>query len=154
MSAQRRIDAFLRSPTVVCVSPMYYFAKTCSRMRLDVQQVVERVARALLTHAGVAFGTSHNLAQMAEALPLEHPFRERIRAFDAFSSAVTAFRYPTSTGRLQQPPQTGEPSIRPETPLEAQGEQHSFSVFNIPTRDIPSPTTAGLCLRKADCGER
>jgi hypothetical protein len=58
---------------------------------LYVQQVVERVARALLTHAGVAFGTSHNLGQMAEALPLEHPFRERIRAFDAFSSAVTAF---------------------------------------------------------------
>jgi hypothetical protein len=32
----------------------------------------------------------------------------RIRAFDALSSAVTAFHYPTSTGRLQQPPQTGE----------------------------------------------
>jgi HEPN domain len=86
---------------------MYYFAKTCSRMRLCTQ-VVERVARALLRHAGVPFGTNHNLAQMAEALPLEHPFRERLRAFDAFSSAVTAFRYPTSTGRLQQPPQTGE----------------------------------------------
>jgi hypothetical protein len=106
MSAHRRIDAFLRSPTVVCVPPVYYFAKTCAT--LYVQQVVERVARALLTHAGVAFGTSNNLGQMAEALPLEHPFRERIRAFDAFSSAVTAFRYPTSTGRLQQPPQTGE----------------------------------------------
>jgi hypothetical protein len=37
-----------------------------------------------------------------------HPFKERIRAFDALSSAVTAFRYPTSTGRLQLPPQAGE----------------------------------------------
>jgi len=75
---------------------------------LYVQQVVERVARALLTHAGVSFGTSHNLGQMAEAFPVGHPFKERIRAFDTLSSAVTAFRYPTSTGRLQQPPQTGE----------------------------------------------
>jgi hypothetical protein len=48
------------------------------------------------------------LLKMAETLPLEHPFRERIRAFDAFSTAVTAFRYRTSTGRLQQPRQTGE----------------------------------------------
>jgi len=109
MSAQRRIDAFftladrgLRTANVLFRENLFEDAT------LYVQQVVERVARALLTHAGIAFGTSHNLAQMAEALPLEHPFRERIRAFDAFSSAVTAFRYPTSTGRLQQPPQTGE----------------------------------------------
>ena len=109
MSAQRRIDAFftladrgLRTGNVLFRENLFEDAT------LYVQQVVERVARALLTHAGVAFGASHNLAQMAEALPSEHPFRERIRAFDAFSSAVTAFRYPTSTGRLQQPPQTGE----------------------------------------------
>jgi HEPN domain-containing protein len=109
MSAHRRIDAFftladrgLRTASVLFRENLFEDAT------LYVQQVVERVARALLTHAGVAFGTSHNLGQMAEALPLEHPFRERIRAFDAFSSAVTAFRYPTSTGRLQQPPQTGE----------------------------------------------
>ena len=109
MSAQRRIDAFfmladrgLRTANVLFRENLFEDAT------LYVQQVVERVARALLTHAGVAFGTSHNLGQMAEALPLEHPFRERIRAFDAFSSAVTAFRYPTSAGRLQQPPQTGE----------------------------------------------
>ena len=109
MSAQRRIDAFftladrgLRTANVLFRENLFEDAT------LYVQQVVERVARALLTHAGIGFGTSHNLGQMAEALPLEHPFRERIRAFDAFSSAVTAFRYPTSTGRLQQPPQTGE----------------------------------------------
>ena len=109
MSAKRRVDAFftladrgLRTANVLFCENLFEYAT------LYVQQVVERVARALLTDAGVAFGTSHNLAQMAEALPLEHPFRERIRAFDAFSSAVTAFRYPTSTGRLQQPRQTGE----------------------------------------------
>jgi HEPN domain-containing protein len=84
MSAQRRIDAFftladrgLRTANVLFRENLFEDAT------LYVQQVVERVARALLTHAGVAFGTSHNLAQMAEALPLEHPFRERIRAFDA-----------------------------------------------------------------------
>jgi hypothetical protein len=33
---------------------------------LYVQQVVERVARALLTHAGVAFGTSHSVLIAAQ----------------------------------------------------------------------------------------
>jgi hypothetical protein len=45
---------------------------------------------------------------MAEAFPVGPPFKERVRVFDALSCAVTAFRHPTSAGRLQQPPQTGE----------------------------------------------
>ena len=109
MSVQRRIDAFLTlADRGVRAADVPFDEDLFKDTTLYVQQVVERVAPALLTHAGVSFGTSHNLGQMAEALPLEHPFRERVRAFDAFSSAVTAFRYPTSTGRLQQPPQTGE----------------------------------------------
>jgi hypothetical protein len=72
-----------------------------------VQQIVERVARALLTHAGIPFGTSHNLAQMAQALPEGHPFKERIRSFDEFSTAVTGYRYPTSSGHLKAPPDVG-----------------------------------------------
>lgn len=58
----------------------------------------------MLTHAGVPFGTSHNLGQMADALPGDHLLRDRIRAFDDLSVAVTAFRYPTSSGRLQAAP--------------------------------------------------
>jgi len=46
---------------------------------LNVQQLVERVARALLTHAGIPIGTTHNLGQLAAALPEAHPFRERIK---------------------------------------------------------------------------
>ena len=71
---------------------------------LFVQQVVERTARALLTHAGIPFGTSHNLSQMAEALPQDHAFRDRIRSFDDLSTAVTAYRYPTASGHLKGPP--------------------------------------------------
>lgn len=62
---------------------------------LNVQQLVERIARGLLTYAGIPFGTSHNLGQMAASFPSDHPFRDRIRAFDDRSIAVTAYRYPT-----------------------------------------------------------
>ena len=90
MSADRRIAAFfdladrgLKSAELLFRNGQFedaaYFA----------QQVVERVARALLTKAGVPFGTSHNLGQMASALPEGHPFKARINGFDALSSAAT-----------------------------------------------------------------
>ena len=68
------------------------------------QRVTERIARALLTHAGRAFGTAHNLGQMAAALPADHPFMSRIKALDELSTAATKFRYPSPTGRLASPP--------------------------------------------------
>jgi HEPN domain-containing protein len=71
---------------------------------LNIQQVIERVARGLLTHAGIPFGTSHNLGQMATSLPSGHKFAERIKAFDDLSTAVTAYRYPTDAGRLKKAP--------------------------------------------------
>jgi HEPN domain-containing protein len=105
MSADRRIAAFfdladrgLKSAELLFHNGQFedaaYFA----------QQVVERVARGLLTKAGVPFGTSHNLGQMASALPERHPFKSRINGFDALSSAATKYRYPTASGWLPETP--------------------------------------------------
>jgi HEPN domain-containing protein len=68
------------------------------------QQVAERIARALLTHAEKPFGNIHNLGQMAESLPVAHPLRSRIKALDELSPAATRFRYPSPAGRLAEPP--------------------------------------------------
>jgi HEPN domain-containing protein len=106
MSAERRIAAFfdladrgLKSAEILFRDGQFedaaYFA----------QQIVERVARALLTKAGVPFGTSHNLGQMASALPDAHPFKSRINGFDALSSAATKYRYPTPSGWLPETPE-------------------------------------------------
>jgi len=109
MSAQRRIEAFFILADRGLRSANTLFREgQLEDTALFIQQVVERVARALLTHAGVQFGTSHNLDQMANSLPAGHAFNERIRTFDRYSPAVTAFRYPTSTGRLQPPPSIAE----------------------------------------------
>jgi len=106
MSAPKRIAAFFTLADRGVVSAAALFkADQFEDCTLYVQQIVERVARALLTHAGVPFGTSHNLAQMAQALPEGHPFRNRIREFDDFSTAVTAYRYPSPAGDLRRPPQ-------------------------------------------------
>ena len=108
MSAPKRIAAFftLADRGVVSATALLR-ADQFEDAALYVQQIVERVARALLTHAGIPFGTSHNLAQMAQALPEAHPFRNRIREFDDFSTAATAYRYPSPSGDLKRPPQVG-----------------------------------------------
>jgi HEPN domain-containing protein len=105
MSADRRIRAFfdfadrgLKSAEILFRDGQFedaaYFA----------QQIVERVARALLTSAGVPFGTSHNLGQMASALPAGHPFKSRINELDVLSSAATKYRYPTASGWMPEAP--------------------------------------------------
>ncbi len=55
-----------------------------------VQQSAEKLARAILTGANVKFGTGHNLAQMAEALPDGHPWIEKILPLDP---SLTADRF-------------------------------------------------------------
>jgi HEPN domain-containing protein len=62
MSAQRRIDAFFTLANRGLHAANVLFRENLSEdATLHVQQVAERVACALLTHAGIAFGTSHIL---------------------------------------------------------------------------------------------
>jgi HEPN domain-containing protein len=68
------------------------------------QQIAERIARALLAHAGVPFGTSHNIGQMASSLPHGHPFKNALFDMDELSPAATKYRYPSPSGRLADPP--------------------------------------------------
>jgi HEPN domain-containing protein len=104
MSAPDRVAAFLviadeerTAARSLATSPPRQAAYLC-------QQAAEKAARALLEHAGVPFGTSHNLGQMAEALPADHTLYERVMALDVLSPAATRFRYPAPTGRLSAPP--------------------------------------------------
>jgi len=104
MSADRRVGAFLAladeelhaARTLANVAPRQaaYF----------IQQAAEKATRALLTAAGVPFGTGHNLGLMASALPDEHPLKQRVAQLDRHSSAATLYRYPSPVGRLPMPP--------------------------------------------------
>jgi len=69
-----------------------------------IQQAVEKAARALLTAAGIPFGTGHNLGLMASALPAVHPLKDRLTGLDRHSGAATMYRYPSPAGRLSAPP--------------------------------------------------
>jgi hypothetical protein len=69
-----------------------------------IQQAAGKASRALLTAAGISFGTSHSLGQMSAALPSDHPLRVAVGSLDKFSTTATKYRYPSPAGRLADPP--------------------------------------------------
>ena len=104
MSAAERIAAFLQLASEELAAARLLANSNPRQAAYFCQQSAEKMARALLTDAGVAWGTGHNLGQMAAALPEGNPWRDRVRALDKHSPAGTRFRYPTAAGRLIRPP--------------------------------------------------
>jgi HEPN domain-containing protein len=107
MSAREREAAFMKLAQEELAAARSLSATGRRQAAYFCQQSAEKIARAILTRAGVPFGTGHNLGQMASALPEAHPWRDKLRSLDKHSPAATRFRYPGPTGRLAEPP-TGE----------------------------------------------
>jgi HEPN domain-containing protein len=104
MSVRDRIDAFLRLAQEELSAARSLRVSGPRQAAYFCQQSAEKIARAILTHASVPFGTGHNLGQMAAALPANHPWRSKLNALDKHSPAATRYRYPGPTGRLAPPP--------------------------------------------------
>jgi HEPN domain-containing protein len=104
MSAAERIAAFLQLAQEELDSARALRVTARRQAAYFCQQSAEKIARAILTHAGALFGTGHNLGQMAATLPADHPWRDKLNALDKHSPAATRYRYPGPTGRLAEPP--------------------------------------------------
>lgn len=104
MSDAERIASFMRLASEEIAAARLLISAALRQAAYFVQQAAEKSTRAVLTAAGVPFGTSHNLGQMAAALPGEHPLRTAVLALDRYSSAATRYRYPNPAGRLAEPP--------------------------------------------------
>jgi HEPN domain-containing protein len=100
MSADRRIAAFLTLAGEELHAAEMLAQGAPRQAAYYIQQAAEKATRALLTAAGVPFGTGHNLGLMASALPAEHPLKQRVAGLDRHSSAATLYRYPSPGGRL------------------------------------------------------
>jgi HEPN domain-containing protein len=106
MSADRRVAAFLTLANEELNAAKMLAGGAPRQAAYFIQQAAEKAARALLTAAGIPFGTGHNLGLMASALPAGHPLKQRIAGLDKHSSAATPYRYPSPVGRLPRPPDT------------------------------------------------
>jgi HEPN domain-containing protein len=100
MSANKRILAFLALAAEEIQAAKLLAAAAPRQAAYYVQQAAEKAVRALLTAAGIPFGTGHNLGLMASALPDGHPLKQRVAGLDRHSSAATMYRYPSPAGRL------------------------------------------------------
>ena len=104
MSADKRIAAFLTLANEELHAAKILAGAAPRQAAYYVQQAAEKATRALLTAAGIPFGTGHNLGSMAAALPAGHPFKQRIAELDRHSGAATMYRYPSPVGKLPPPP--------------------------------------------------
>lgn len=103
MSADRRIAAFLTLAEEELHAAKMLVEGAPRQAAYYIQQAAEKATRALLTAAGIPFGTGHNLGLMASALPAGHPLKPRVNGLDRHSSAATMYRYPSPAGRLAPP---------------------------------------------------
>ena len=95
MSADKRIAAFLTLAAEEMQAAKLLAEAAPRQAAYYVQQAAEKAARALLTAAGIPFGTGHNLGLMASAPPDGHRLKQRVAGLDRHSSAATMYRYPS-----------------------------------------------------------
>jgi len=99
-----RIAAFLQLAEEELLAAGLLVEQAPRQAAYHCQQSAEKIARAILTDADVAFGIGHNLARMAAALPEDHAWIEKIRDLDRHSPAATRYRYPSLAGKLFESP--------------------------------------------------
>ena len=72
------------------------------------EQAAEKVIRAVLTSEGKHAGIKHRLNEMVDLVPDVNPLKSILREIEELAAYATAYRYPTSSGRIPEPPPGSE----------------------------------------------
>jgi HEPN domain-containing protein len=72
------------------------------------EQAAEKVIRAILTAEGKHAGIKHRLDEMVDLVPDENPLKPALRGIEELAAYATAYRYPTSSGRIPEAPAGSE----------------------------------------------
>jgi HEPN domain-containing protein len=100
----RRVDALLKMADEDLAGASALVPVSTRLARYHVQQSAEKAVKALLEQRGLNPGREHRFESLAEMLPQDDQWRERIQGFDTLSPAATSLRYPTAEGRIMPPP--------------------------------------------------
>lgn len=108
------------------------------------EQAAEKIIRAVLTSEGLRGGIKHHLDEMVDQIPDPNPIKPALRAIEHLSAYATAYRYPTASGRIVQPP-TGNAFDADARNVEAalNGAASGFGV-DLTVRDAPARTAKPL----------
>ena len=93
-------DRRRRRPTTtqVAIETLYYLC----------EQAAEKVIRAVLTSEGKHAGIKHRLDEMVDLVPDGNPLKPALRDIEELAAYATAYRYPTSSGRIPDAPSVSE----------------------------------------------
>lgn len=72
------------------------------------EQGAEKIIRAVLTSEGKHAGIKHHLDEMVDLIPDENPLKSLLREIEELAAYATAYRYPTSSGRIPPTPPGSE----------------------------------------------
>ena len=101
------------------------------------EQAAEKVIRAVVTSEGQRAGIKHQLNDIVDLVPDANPIKPALRAIEHLAAYATAYRYPTSAGRIVQPP-TGKAFDDDAAKVEA-ALHEAASRFGV---DLTKPGTA------------
>jgi HEPN domain-containing protein len=69
-----------------------------------IHEAAEKLLKAVLCAEEIPFPKTHQLGELAQLLPEEHPWRADLASFDRHGAAATLRRYPTPGGALAKIP--------------------------------------------------
>lgn len=72
------------------------------------EQAAEKIIRAVLTSEGKHGGIKHRLDEMVDLVPDENPLKPALRDIEELAAYATAYRYPTTSGRIPDAPSGSE----------------------------------------------
>jgi len=104
MSVEKRVAAYLELATKDAEAAGLLLAGGNRYAAYHVQQAIEKITKALLLAQGIEAGIEHRLEELFKRFGDKDEWPDRLRSFAGYSAYATAFRYPTTGGRIPADP--------------------------------------------------
>ena len=104
MSVEKRVAAYLALAAQDAEAAGLLLAGGNRYAAYHIQQAVEKLTKALLLARGIEAGIEHRLEELFKRFADKTGWPERLSAFAGYSAYATAFRYPTTGGRIPADP--------------------------------------------------
>lgn len=100
MSVEVRIASLLRVAATDLADSRVLAGTGSRNAAYLLEQAAEKVIRAVLTSEAIHPGIKHDLEQMVSMIPDANPLKPLLRDIEHLRQYATAFRYPTTEGRI------------------------------------------------------
>lgn len=102
------------------------------------EQAAEKIIRAILTAEGKHAGIKHRLDEMVDLVPDENPLKPALREIEELAAYATAYRYPTSSGRIPAAPVGSELDALAKNVEAALGEAAACFAVDLTRKGSPA----------------